>query len=416
MGSGTPLHGGVGQTGRRRRLLVGVGLVLVLALNVVLSYQFTAQNPGMNDFLSRWEAARTFWQDGASPYSAEATANIHTMIYGRPALPDEDQGLFAYPMYTVFYVGPLVSLPYAWASAVWLVVLEVCLIVGLYLLLATIRWRPSVLMQAALVGFTLLNYYAFRGLILGQLSHVVFMLTALTLWALSRERDTLAGVALALATIKPQMGFLLVPFLLLWGLRAGRWRFVAGFSGTFAVLMGTSFILQPDWFGAWVAQVRLYPTYTRDGSPVWILFEFYLGLTPWVGYVVRALFVGWMLWAWYAVLVRRDNTRLLWAVAVTLAVTHIAGPRTATPHYTVFMLVLLVMMGRFARRKQVIWNALLLTGLLLLPWVHFLVTLIPPNLENLSVFLPLVVLVALVLWVSRRYWWGMPPTLHTETP
>ncbi len=399
----------------RRNLVIGVGLLLVLAVNILLNYQFTSQNPGMNDFLSRWEASRTFWQDGASPYSDEATTNIHDMIYGRPATDDEDQGLFAYPMYTVFFVGPVVGLPYAWASAVWLVVLEVCLIAGLYLLLATIRWRPSVLMQAVLVGFTLLNYYAFRGLILGQLSHIVFMLTALTLWALSRERDGLAGVVLALSTIKPQMGFLLVPFLLLWGLRAGRWRFVGRFIGMFALMMGASFALQPDWFGAWIEQVQAYPTYTRDGSPVWILFEFYLGWTPWVGYVVRALFVAWLLWAWYPVLIQRDDSRLLWAVAVTLAVTHTAGPRTATPHFTVFLLVLLVMLQRFARRRQLIWNALLLTGLFLIPWVHFITTIIPPNLENLSVFLPLVTLVIVTLWISRRYWWGMKPVLSTES-
>lgn len=402
-----------GKGNSRVRWILGVGLVLVA--NVILTYQFTSQNPGMNDFLSRWEAARTFWQDGASPYSDEATANIHDIIYGRPAVDGEDLGLFAYPMYTVFYVGPVVGLPYAWASAVWIVFLEVCLIAGLYLLLATIRWRPSILMQAFLVGFTLLNYYAFRGLILGQLSHIVFMLTALALWALSQEHDALAGVALALATIKPQMGFLLVPFLLLWGLRAGRWPFVGGFIGAFAVLMGASFALQPDWFTAWLEQVQLYPTYTRDGSPVWILFEFYLGWTPWVGYAVRAVFAAWMLWAWYVVLLRRDDTYLLWAVAVTLAVTHTAGPRTATPHFTVFMLVLLVMMQRFARRKQVIWNALLLTGLFLVPWVHFITTIIPPNLENLSIFLPLVTLVVVTLIVSRRYWWGIPPVLSTDS-
>jgi hypothetical protein len=191
---------------------------------------------------------------------------------------------------------------------------------------------------------------------------------------------------------------------------------VGGFVGTFALLMGASFVLQPDWFVAWVEQVRQYPTYTRDGSPVWILFEFYLGWTPWIGYVVRAFFVGWMLWAWYTVLVQRDDNRLLWAVAVTLLVTHTAGPRTATPHFTVFLLVLLVMMQRFARRKQLIWNALLLTGLFLVPWVHFITTLVPPNLENLSVFLPLVTLVAVTLWASRQYWWGMKPIFSSGSP
>jgi hypothetical protein len=153
--------------------------------------------------------------------------------------------------------------------------------------------------------------------------------------------------------------------------------------------------------------VAQYPEYTRDGSPVWILFEFFLGWSPLVGYVVRAALVAWMLWAWWGVLVQRRDERLLWAVAVTLAVTHTAGPRTATPHFVVFTLVLLVQMR--AWHDKPLWNAVLLLALLVLPWVHFLTTIVEPNLENLSVFLPPVILVILMLILTRRYWWSLPP-------
>lgn len=396
-----------------RWISVGALIAAVLVANVIVTHnQFTAPNPGMNDFLSRWEGARSFWVEGVSPYSDTASLNIQQRIYGRAAVAGEDLGLFAYPMYTVLYVAPLVGLPYAWASAVWMVLLEVCLVTGTLLLLGTLRWQPRPLMLVALLVFALLNYFAFRGLILGQPSHVVYLFTALTLWGLSYERDRLAGVALALSTIKPQMGFLLVPFLLLWGLRARRWGFVGGFVATFGALMAVSFALQPDWFGAWLGQVAQYPEYTRDGSPVWILFELFLGWSPLVGYVVRATLVAWMLWAWWGVLVQRRDERLLWAIAVTLAVTHTAGPRTATPHFVVFTLVLLVQM--MAWRGKPLWNAALLLALLLLPWVHFLTTIVEPNLENLSVFLPPVILVILMLMLTRRYWWSLPPLVGQQ--
>lgn len=398
---------------RRRQLLVGLAILAVLAANVIVTHnRITAPTPGMNDFLSRWEGARSFWQDGVSPYSEAATLNIQERIYGRAAVEGEDLGLFAYPMYTVLYVAPIVGLPYAWASAVWMVVLEVCLVAGLFLLLQTLRWQPSPLMTVGLLLFSLLNYYALRGLLLGQPSHIVYLFTALMLWGLSQGRDALAGVALALTTIKPQMGFLLVPFLLLWGWRVRRWDFVGGFAGMFSALMLISFALQPDWFFDWIAQVRQYPDYTRDGSPVWIVFEYYLGWSPVVGYIVRVVLVGWMLWAWWGVLALRRDERLLWTIAVTLAVTHTAGPRTATPHFMVFMLVLLVLMRQWARRGRGLWNAGLLLVLLIVPWVHFLATLIPPNLENLSVFLPPVVLIIITLIFTRRAWWALPPLHH----
>jgi hypothetical protein len=398
-----------------RQFLIVTVVGVLLAGNVIITHnQFTKLNPGMNDFLSRWEGARLFWQEGISPYDDAASLSIQEIIYGRPATADEDLGLFAYPFYTVLYVAPVVWLPYSWASAVWMVFLEVCLVAGLYLLLATIRWRPALMTQVALVSLTLLNYFAFRGLILGQLSHIVFMLTAFALYGLSRGHDGAAGIALALATIKPQMGFLLVPFMLLWALVAGRRRFFFGFVGCFALLMAASFAMVPNWFVAWVEQVRLYPTYTRDGSPVWILFEFLLEWPSYVGYVVRAVLVGVMLWAWYSVLVQRREERLLWTIALTLAVTHTAGPRTATPHYMVFWLVLLVYLANLLRRRRIVLAACVMAGVMMLPWMHFLTTIIDGNLENLAVFLPPVTVVWLLLIVTREDWWSLPRYLTPE--
>ncbi|MFZ4813999.1 MAG: glycosyltransferase family 87 protein [Phototrophicaceae bacterium] len=393
------------------RLQIGfiLGIVALLTANVIATHSlFTAPHPGMNDFLSRWEGARTYWQDHASPYSAEATTNIQMMIYGRAALPDDDQGLFAYPFYTVFVLWPLTYLPYAWASAVWMVVAEVCLIAALILLLNILAWRPPLLMQVGLVVFSLFNYYAFRGLILGQMSHFVWLMTALTLWGLAKRQDRLAGVALALTTIKPQMAFLMIPFLVLWALRYQRWKFLISSALAFGALMGLSFILQPDWLGAWIEQVRLYPTYTRDGSPVWILFEVLLGWSPTVGYIVRGIAVVGMLWAWFAVIGQRRDDLFLWAFMVTLWVTHAVGPRTATPHFVVFTPVLLLTVRGLLRQRRGLWAWGLLLIVVIVPWWHFLSTIEPPNLENLTVFLPPIAAVLLALVVQRKDWARLP--------
>src|SRR5690606_9276565 len=105
-----------------------------------------------------------------------------------------------------------------------------------------------------------------------------YFLEVLAIWALVKGRDEWAGLALALSTIKPQMGFLIVPFLLLWGLHAQRWRFVLWFAGVFGVLMVASFLLQPTWISDWITQIQQYPSYTALGSPVWIITDYMLGL------------------------------------------------------------------------------------------------------------------------------------------
>ena len=198
-------------------LLFLVGMLLVA--NVVATYRFfTSHYPGANDFASRWAGARAFWIDGVSPYSDEATRQIQMLIYGRPIPPEEEQefdpGPFAYPFYTVFFLFPIVWMPYPWAEAIWLVALEVCLFAGLLLSLRLYDWRPPRWLLISTAVWAFVFYPHARALLLGQFAIFVFAMVALALWALKKGRDILAGFCLALSTFKPQMLFLLVLLLL----------------------------------------------------------------------------------------------------------------------------------------------------------------------------------------------------------
>ncbi len=135
----------------------------------------------------------------------------------------------------------------------------------------------------------------------------------------------LAGGALAISTLKPQMGYLLVPFLLLWALRDRRWHFVAWFAGVFGALMLAAFVAEPDWLGDWIAQIRRYPSYTAIGSPVWVVMAHYLGLGTAGEWAVNLLLFGGLLGAWHAVLWQGRRERLDWTIMLTLTVTPLAG-------------------------------------------------------------------------------------------
>lgn len=416
----------------RTRLLLFVFILVFLAVNVVATYNsFTAPFPGLNDFMSRWEGARSYWIDHLDPYGNQASLNIQARIYGRPALPDEDPGFFAYPFYTVFLVFPLVFLPYAWASAIWMVFLEACLIGALLLLLDMFGWRPKPWILGLLLIWTLLAYYPSRGLILGQPGLVVYALEVIALWGLAKSRHTvspenspllqaqlvvpetgtggevLAGVALALSTLKPQMGFLFIPFLLLWGLHARLWRFLVAFTVTLGVLGLVSFVLQPSWLSEWLQQISIYTSYTALGSPVWIVMQYYLGLGTLGEWALNLVFYGLMLWAWYELLVRGKHERFLWVAALTLTVTHLVATRTATPHYVVFIVPLIFYLHEIAlrnRRRASRWIVLILAVLFFLPWIHALLT-VQAKFEHPTVYLPVPFGVVLLLWLTRRLWW-----------
>jgi hypothetical protein len=401
----------------RQYALFGLLLVGVFVFNVVMTHQlFTAQFPGQNDFLSRWEGARGFWLEGINPYSEQATLNIQTRIFGRPAVQGEDLGLFVYPFYTVIVIAPTVFFAYSWAAAFIIVTLEVCLLASLFVLLNFYAWQPRPIVLGALVLWTLFNYFGARGIFLGQLGILVYACFVLSLWGLARRYDVLAGVVLAIATIKPQMGYLLIPFLLLWAWRVRRYRLVVGFAGMFGALMLASFVLVPSWFGEWLAQVQLYPSYTRDGSPVWIIVQHYLGLGNIAEGIVNVLCGLFVAYLWYGVLVQHKSERLLWTIVMTLIMTNIFSLKTATPHFVVFIIPMVFYLRQVSRHKNGgVWVMLIIGLTLIIPWVHFLSTL-DGRLENLAVFLPAPLILLAVTWATRQQWWTHAPLLDFGQP
>ncbi|MCA0452530.1 MAG: DUF2029 domain-containing protein [Chloroflexi bacterium] len=390
----------------RLRIFILVGLVFFVGAVLLIHNMLTAPYPGHNDFMSRWEGARSFWIDGLNPYGEQASLNIQEQIYGRPVEAGEDPGYFAYPMYTAILVWPLVYMDYAWASAIWMVVLGACLLVSLFMLIDLFQWRVKPWLLGLLCIWVLFFYYSARGLILGQVGVVVYFLELLTLWSLVKKRDGLAGVVLALSTVKPQMGFLIVPFLLLWALRYRRWRFITWFVGAMVLLLGVSFVLLPSWLSDWLGQLGLYTSYTALGSPVWIITSYYLGLGNWAELLVAGLIGLTMLMSWYWLLKDRPE-QFMWAAVLTLTVTHLIAPRTATPHYVVFIIPLIfyfAILVKHNRRRGNLWVALILLVSLVVPWIHFLLTVVD-QFEHPSIYLPLPIIMFVLLWWTRELWW-----------
>jgi general stress protein CsbA len=388
-------------------LLVLVGLLLVV--DVVVTYQFfTSRYPGANDFASRWAGARAFWVDGVSPYSDEATHQIQVLIYGRPIPPEEEQefdpGPFAYPFYTVFLLFPIVWMSYAWAEAVWLVVLEVCLFAGLLLALRLYDWRPPRWLLICTAVWVFFFYPHARALLLGQFAVLVFAAVALALWALKNERDILAGFCLALSTFKPQMVFLLIPLLLWWAVRERRWRFVVSSAAWMMLFLGASWIVEPGWLGAFVGQVSRYTSYTAIGSPIWIIAHVtfpFLGV--WGEWVLSGLAIVGLIWASWWGLRQREAIWFDWVVGLCLIITNLVALRTATTNYVILLLPLVMVFRSLQHRRGSVWWILLIEVVLLVGlWVLFLATVVD-RFEHPSVYLPQPFGLLAVFALARRW-------------
>ncbi|MFN8421022.1 MAG: glycosyltransferase family 87 protein [Anaerolineae bacterium] len=250
-----------------------------------------------------------------------------------------------------------------------------------------------------------------RGLFLGQPGTITVCLHLIALWAIWKKQDILAGVLLALSIYKPQIGFLIIPFLLLWALRVYRWRIVISFGVTAGALILLSFLFVPSWLGDWLQQAAQYTGYTRIGSPVWVVTHVYL---PFLGdageLLIGALLVLFMLWAWWRVIGRNEQALFAWTAALTLAVTHLIAVRTATPHFVAYLPVLVLTMRQIARtdrRTGSLRAAAVMVALSAALWVLFLTTL-EGRFEHPANYLPLPFGSLILLSLLRRDWWRLP--------
>jgi len=390
------------------RLAVFMLLAVLVATGDVCATHdlFTSRFPGANDFYPRWRGAQLFWQRGIDPYSEEATLAIQEGIYGRPAQPDEDQVLFAYPFYTVFFMLPLVWLPYSWVHAIWMVFLEFALLAGAFICIDLVGWRLSRWLMGLTALWVLLFYHSARTIFLGQFAAVVFAAAVGVLWCLSKEYDIAAGFLLAVTTLKPQMSVLLIPALLLWGLSRRRWRLLAAFGVSMGVLAGLSFVLVPGWVREFFQQMTLYPSYTAIGSPVWIITRYYfpgLGVAGEVG--VSALLLLYALAHWrYLWGVEVNSRRFWWVIGLTLIVTNLIVTRTATTNYVILYIPLIFALKVVVdRQPRGGWLVALFYGLSTVAlWWLFLATVVD-RFEHPIVYLPLPLGLQLVFVAGRRW-------------
>ena len=232
----------------------------------------------LSDLYPRWLGARELLRHGRNPYSPEITREIQQGYYGRPLDPQrpddpKDQQGFAYPVYVVFLLAPIADFSFdsVQIGFRWLLVGLAPLSVLLWL--RVLRWRASSGTTVIFVVLMLGWLPMVQGIKLQQLSLLVAGLLAAAGACLTGGWLACAGGLLALATIKPQLTWPLILWLLLW---AGsqwrsRWRFVVSFGLVMLLLLGGAQLVLPGWLRMFVAGIGEYHQYTHNQSVlVWL--------------------------------------------------------------------------------------------------------------------------------------------------
>jgi hypothetical protein len=322
------------------------------------------------DFHPPWLGLRTMLFDGVNPYGDEVTLAIQKQMLGRPAHPDEDQFAFVYPMQVIVLIGPLALLPLPVAQALWLSLLMTSLLIFIVFAPRAVGWHPPTWLLALTALLTLGLYSNVWALILGQISIVVAALVALAWWGLQTERWQLAGICLALVTVKPQMIFLLVPALLIWAIYQSHWQLIIAFAVTLGVMTVLPLPWLPNWPLEWLAAVNRYAGYTVWDPPLIMLTG-----SVWLAGTVAVLLLAWTVRSWWHA-PQRQGTASDWALSMLIVISALIAPRTTHVYQLMLLLPLFFVFTRIPKNGAI---AAVEIGLLVGFWLIDFALLPPTN-------------------------------------
>jgi hypothetical protein len=201
---------------REHGITAAIGVCAVLAIVDLLWASTLHYKVAQPDFYVYYLAAQLGRAHGwAAIYDPAVFLAPVTAAVGKP-LP------YLNPPELAWLVTPLSFLPYSLAAWIWTGVLATAFVI-VFTLAAPGR-GPMRLINGVAAAVLL---PVFVGVLFGQVSLLVVAAVALSWWLLSRERPWLAGLALSVLILKPQIAFLVPPALLL----AGYWRVALAWLG-----------------------------------------------------------------------------------------------------------------------------------------------------------------------------------------
>ncbi|MGB8919694.1 MAG: glycosyltransferase family 87 protein [Candidatus Sulfotelmatobacter sp.] len=294
----------------------------------------------LSDLYPRWLGARELLLHQRNPYGDDIAIEIQKGYYGRvldaarPNDPKDQQG-FAYPVYVVFLLAPLIGLPFHEVQIFFHWLLVGLTAASVWLWLCALRWRLPALATATAVVLTLGSVPAVQGIKLQQLSLLVAALLAGSAACVASGFLFCGGALLALATIKPQLAWPLVAWLLVWAVSDWRARrkLVFGFGLVMVLLLAGSEIILPGWWRMFVHAIGQYHRYTQNQS---VLDQ----LVPW-GFAGKILAAGAVLacavFLWKLRRQRAEEVEFGGATALVMALTVLVVPMYA-PYNQVLLL------------------------------------------------------------------------------
>ena len=340
--------------------LIVLGGTWIYTARVLIPYQISDSaahdrpRGNLSDLYPRWLGARELLVHGRDPYSPEVSREIQAGYYGRALDPNrasdpKDQQGFVYPLYVVFYLAPTIHAPFARVQYVFFWVLVALTALSVPIWLRGLGWSASAWVQLSIVCLTLGSLGVLQGLKLQQLSLFVVPLIACAVLMLIRGRQWSAGILLALATVKPQLVWLLFLVLVIWssGEWRRRWQWLASFAVTMTLLTAASELLLPHWIPKFLHALVEYQKYTGNISVMEELIR-----KPWSWLLELMALAATLCTAWKTRRCTPTSQGFVQTLSAALAVTIFLLP-AFSPYNQVLLLPAILLA---VRQQELIWK------------------------------------------------------------
>jgi len=218
-----------------------------------------------------------------------------------------------------------------------------------------IGFRPRLLFVLSGIVLTLNTYPAILEFHMQNLAGLVIFLLAGAAALLACNYQLLSGFTLALATIRPEVSWLIIACFLLWAVAdyAKRKRVIWSFAGTMLLLILAAEALLPHWIGQFFTAVRGYPAYGSDPNIFQIFLPSWLA-KPAAAVLVGVVFVLWWRWRRATPGTAEFGWLLAWSAAVTLAIL----PKLAAYNQPLLIPALLMLLAEPQTRSGLLPRAL----------------------------------------------------------
>lgn len=397
------------------RFLLIILLLIIVAGLVWGNYKYASANSGGNDFLVHWVGTQNFIYQNISPYSDTTALDIQNLVYGRPAQAGEHELRVAYPFYSIFLFLPFALIKdYLIARALWMTLLEISLVASVIVGAKMVMMRPRKLLLIAIIVFNIFWYHGLRSLINGNAVILLLFCFILAIYSIQIKQDELAGIVLALTTIKPQVAFGFILFILFWAVVNKRLRIVFWFFGSSLLLILLALFLIPNWPIQFIQEVYRYPGYNPPGTPAEALKALLPGAGKQIGLAFTAisgtilLVEGWL---------ARKSTGIefVWICSLFLVLGQWLNVQTDPGNFIIMFPALLVTFrlieDRWKSRGDWINLAILLL-IFAIPWLFFLRTISNEYqpIQSPIMFFPVPLMLVFILYWVR--WWAKNPIKH----